>query len=129
MLLASLFQNGAVLQRNAIIPVWGKTVPSSHVCGEINGVKTFSRSSATGDFTLYFPEMEAGGPYTLEITAENDNITLNNILIGEVFLASGQSNMEYWLGWDRANSPDGNEFAEKQCIDFFKRIPQNGRKG
>ena len=100
MKLASLFQNGAILQRNTTIPVWGNTTANSTVGGTINGISTYSRSSASGDFTLYFPPLQAGGPYTLEICCNEEKIVLDDILIGEVWLASGQSNMRYQLGDD-----------------------------
>ena len=53
MKLASLFQNGAILQRNTTIPVWGNTAANSMVCGTINGISTYSRSSASSRRPLH----------------------------------------------------------------------------
>ena len=49
----------------------------------------------------WLPAMKAGGPYTMDISASN-KISLKDILIGDVWLGSGQSNMEYQLGYDDA---------------------------
>lgn len=122
MKLASLFQNGAILQRNTTIPVWGNTAANSMVCGTINGISTYSRSSASGDFTLYFPPLQAGGPYTLEICCNEEKIVLDDILIGEVWLASGQSNMRYQLGDDlRPEKIDPEkQLSRQQESEFFE---------
>ena len=62
MQLASIFKDGAILQRDTQIPVWGKTLPDTMVTGVLNGTSCFCRSSANGDFKLFFPEQSAGGP-------------------------------------------------------------------
>lgn len=102
MILASLFQDGAILQRDMDIPVWGKTVPNALIQAELDGKITRTRSAADGSFILYFPAREAGGPYTLTVSAPEcgKSVTVKDILIGEVWVASGQSNMVYLLGSD-----------------------------
>ncbi len=127
MKLASIFQDGAVLQRNIAIPVWGNAACNTLVCGTLNGSTTYSRSSATGDFMLYFPPQTAGGPYTLEVECNDEKIVLKDILIGEVWLASGQSNMQYRLNDDRR--PDKidaeNQLSRQQEKEFFETLGQN----
>lgn len=67
MRLGSLFQDGAVLQSGRVIPVWGSTAPNVMVAGVLNESRVYTRSSRTGDFMLYFPAQEPGGPYSLEV--------------------------------------------------------------
>ena len=124
MKLASLFQNGAVFQRNATIPVWGKTAPNVNVCGKFNGTEVFSCSSSDGDFTLFFPEQSAGGPFTLEVTSPAGSVTVNDIYVGEVWLASGQSNMQYQLHSDwRADTTEKEiPLSREQEKEFFNNI-------
>lgn len=126
--LGSLFQNGAVFQRNVIIPVWGKTTPKTILEGEFAGQKIVTKSNATGDFTFRFQPVKAGGPYTLVIRDKKtkDSIELKDILVGEVWLASGQSNMEYQLGSDWAFPlnlrKNPNSLARQQQREFCAGI-------
>ena len=109
MILASIFQNGAVLQRRMTFPVWGKCAPNADVEVRIADVSAYGRSSSDGDFMLCLPALEAGGPHELTVSAGGETVTLSDILVGELWLASGQSNMEYALGSDwriKAASPD-----------------------
>ena len=124
MKLASLFQHGAVFQRNATIPVWGKTAPDVNVCGKFNGTETFACSSADGDFTLFFPEQSAGGPYSLEVSSPEGSVTVSDIYVGEVWLASGQSNMQYQLNSDWRADTTGKELpiAREQEKEFFDNL-------
>ncbi|MBQ7649422.1 MAG: hypothetical protein IJS15_00600 [Victivallales bacterium] len=111
MQLNSLFQDGAVLQREIFIPVWGTTAPNSRIEAELNGVKSYSRSSNTGYFILRLPPQQAGGPYTLTVRNRDNGeaVTVNDVMVGEVWLASGQSNMSYLLGSDWAVVLPGKE--------------------
>ncbi|MBE6399883.1 MAG: sialate O-acetylesterase, partial [Lentisphaerae bacterium] len=61
MILGSLFQDGAVFQRNKMLPVWGETLPGVMVKAEMAGHEVFCRSSKNGEFTVYLPAMAAGG--------------------------------------------------------------------
>lgn len=99
MKLSALFTDHAVFQRNLSIPVWGWTTPSTQVKAIFNNVTIQTLSSLSGKFELRFPPMTAGGPYELKVSNldGSDQVTVKNILIGEVWLASGQSNMEWML--------------------------------
>ncbi len=92
--LASIFQDGAVFQRGKAIPVWGWASPSHLVRGTFSGVTRAVTCGADGSFRLWFPAREAGGPLELEIVCEKESLTLRDLYVGEVWLASGQSNME-----------------------------------
>ncbi len=103
MILGSIFQKGAVFQRDMDIPVWGRTLPEKKVQAFFDGVKIQTVSSADGYFICYLPPHEAGRGLELTVqVAGNDEekVTISDILVGEVWLASGQSNMAYKLGSD-----------------------------
>ena len=99
MKLATLFSAGAVLQRGKTIPVWGESAPDCVIIGELGGNITFGATSSSGRFRLYFPPMDAGGPYTIKVTNRDtgEELEIGDIYVGEVWLASGQSNMEFPL--------------------------------
>ena len=79
-----------ILQRDKEISVWGES--DLPVCVSIDGI-TVSADACDGKFLVKLPAHKAGGPYTLVIENANDSIAINDVYFGEVFLASGQSNM------------------------------------
>jgi sialate O-acetylesterase len=91
--LSPLFTDHAVLERNKPIPVWGTAAPNEKVNLTLGPSHTTATADATGAWEATLPKLAAGGPYTL---TAND-ASANDILIGEVWLASGQSNMEFTL--------------------------------
>jgi len=88
--LPQMFSNHMVLQRERPVKVWGSTDPNSRVTVSIDGKKASAVSDGEGRFVAELPALPAGGPYTLRV---NDT-TFNDVLVGDVFLCSGQSNME-----------------------------------
>jgi sialate O-acetylesterase len=103
----SLFSDNAVLQRNQRVPVWGAATSGETVTLQFAGQKV-SAIAEDGHWQVWLNPLEAGGPFTMTISGDNDFITLTNILVGDVWLASGQSNMQYPLGpsWWAAPMPD-----------------------
>ena len=91
-----MFNDHAVLQRGINIPVWGTAANGEKITVSMNG-QTVSTVAQNGKWEVSFQRMNAGGPYTMTIQG-NNTITLNDIMVGEVWLASGQSNMERQLG-------------------------------
>lgn len=88
------FSDGMVLQRDAKVPVWGKGKPGQQVVVSINGKKAKASVGSDGQWKTYLPKMKAGGPYVMTIEAGGSAKDINNVLVGDVFLCSGQSNME-----------------------------------
>ena len=88
--LPKVLSDGMVLQRNKPIPFWGKSLPGAEIHIAFAGKTKSVTSDNQGNWQVIFPAMEAGGPYTLEV----NNILVKDILIGEVWLFSGQSNVE-----------------------------------
>jgi sialate O-acetylesterase len=93
--LARLFSDHVVLQRQKPIPVWGWAIPNQEVTVSIGSNTASAKTDANGAWKATLPAMEAGGPFTLTIKDGTSNLTVNDILIGEVWLLSGQSNMEW----------------------------------
>jgi len=90
----NLFSSGACLQREAINRVWGYVSNSvTKIAIELKGKVYYGTVNGT-DFEVYLPKMSAGGPYTMTFISDAGRVSVTNVYIGEVFLVSGQSNME-----------------------------------
>ena len=94
--LSHLFTDHAVLQRETAVPVWGWGQPGAkvEVTGSWNGVKAVAKVADDGSWSVVLPTGEAGGPYTLNVKSGKKALTVNDIALGEVWICSGQSNME-----------------------------------
>ncbi len=92
---ARLFSDGAVLQRQKPIKVWGWAKAGESVAVSLAGQTSAATAGADGAFAVVFAPLEAGGPFELKATAPSGWASARNILIGEVWLCSGQSNMEW----------------------------------
>lgn len=99
--LPALFTDHMVLQQNAFAAIWGKAAPGTQVTVSSDwGAEVSGQAEADSTWRVDLPTPEAGGPYVLTITAGSSTLTINDVLLGEVWLASGQSNMEMPLeGW------------------------------
>ena len=111
--LARLFGDGAVLQREKEIPVWGWTAPNTKVCGRLAGVEVWEGVGNDGKFTLRFPPQKAGGPWELVVSnaVTGAAATSHDVMVGEVWLASGQSNMAFKMN---ASPQIGDFLAAKE---------------
>ncbi|WP_375447582.1 sialate O-acetylesterase [uncultured Fibrella sp.] len=93
--MARLFTDHVVLQRQKPIPVWGWARPREAVKVTLAGQTQQVKSDDTGKWLVRFTPLEAGGPHTLSATAKSGSASASDVLIGEVWLCSGQSNMEF----------------------------------
>src|SRR5947208_10310036 len=94
--LPALFTDNMVLQRDVAAPIWGWADDGEQITIEINGKKV-QTVAKDGKFKAKLPKLKASAtPTTLKVTGKND-ITINGVLVGEVWVASGQSNMEWPL--------------------------------
>ena len=91
--LPQMFQNGMVLQRGKPIPVWGKADAGETVTVTLNKKKVTTTADANGRWRVDLPLMKAGGPYALEVSSD-ETITISDVLVGDVWLLSGQSNID-----------------------------------
>jgi sialate O-acetylesterase len=92
---SSLFSHNAVLQQGVAVPVWGTANDGEKVTVGFRN-QTVSAIAKNGRWLVRLKPLKAGGPFTMTITGES-SIVLTNILVGEVWLCSGQSNMEFPL--------------------------------
>jgi sialate O-acetylesterase len=89
----ALFTDGVVFQRGVSVPVWGKAKQGEEVVVEICGQKATAVADLNCNWRVRLEKLEAGGPFTMIIRGENI-ISLTNVCVGEVWVCSGQSNME-----------------------------------
>jgi sialate O-acetylesterase len=92
-LLNVLFEDHAVLQRDRPIPVWGHAEPGASVTVALGSASVTTQADPAGRWRAMLPAMAAGGPYTLTARSGSDEETANDVLVGDVYLCAGQSNM------------------------------------
>ena len=91
---ASIFTDHMVLQRGKPIPVWGTAAPGERVTVSVAGLTQSIDAGGDGKWMVRLDDLPTGGPYALTIEAKN-TIKLDDVYVGEVWLCSGQSNMDF----------------------------------
>ena len=114
--LPQLFQNGMVMQRNKAIPVWGKADAGEAVTVTLNKKKVETTADADGRWRADLPKMKAGGPFQLTI----NELTIDNVLIGDVWLLSGQSNIDVTIERVYPNYPDEIDHFSLDKVRLFR---------
>jgi len=102
--LPKIFSSNMVLQQGMEIPVWGWADSGEEVMVSFNGVSVRATTDTDGKWMVKLPVQAYGGPYKLTVKGKN-TIAFENVMIGEVWVCSGQSNME----WPLANAKNGQE--------------------
>src|SRR5271156_191365 len=92
-LLAGVFRDHAVVQRDAAIKVWGRAQSSADVTVSMDGHSTTVHADADGSWRASLPALPAGGPYLLTAKSGGVEQDVRDVLVGDVWLCSGQSNM------------------------------------
>ena len=121
--LPRVFSDGMVLQRGQPVPVWGHAEPGTRVEVAFDGVIVHGSADGNGAWRVELPARDAGGPFTLRIDDGKAPLELRDVLVGDVWLASGQSNME----WPISQSADAEAEiarATDPLIRHFK-IPKS----
>jgi sialate O-acetylesterase len=95
--ISPMFSSNMVLQRGIPIPVWGWTTPGQKVTVSLRNKTATAIADAQGKWIARLGSLPAGGPYKLTVSGP-DTLTLENVLIGDVWVCSGQSNMEMGIG-------------------------------
>jgi len=103
--LGELFNEGAVLQRNSKVTIWGTSEPSSMISITIQDNRVQTKSDNSGKWKTDFSTLKEGGPYSMTVISEKDTLKIKEIYVGEVWIAGGQSNMAFML----EKSDHGNE--------------------
>ncbi|MBX2872363.1 MAG: beta galactosidase jelly roll domain-containing protein [Saprospiraceae bacterium] len=98
--LAKVFQDHMVLQRNQPITVWGSSAKRKRISITFNGRTYTTRPDKQGNWSYTLPAMKASGPHLMRISSRKEAVMVSDILIGDLWVCSGQSNME----WTVSNS-------------------------
>jgi sialate O-acetylesterase len=93
-----LLADHMVVQRGLPVHVWGMAEPGEAVSVAFRGAERRTAADSLGRWSVYLPPGEAGGPFTMNIRGANA-IALSDILVGDVWVAAGQSNMEWPVAW------------------------------
>jgi sialate O-acetylesterase len=124
-LLHVMFQDHAVLQREQPLRIWGRTQPGETVSISFAGKRARGRADDAGRWEVRLPALKAGGPHTLAASSSaGATQTVNDVLVGDVWLCSGQSNMELpvWRSLDARSEIAG---ADNGSIRLLT-VPQSG---
>ena len=129
--LPQLVRDSMILQRDVTIKIWGWAAKDEKVTVKFNGKTYKTKTGADGKWLVLLSPMKAGGPYTMNISGSN-KITLKDILIGDVWLCSGQSNMVHQMELhnityaediEKANYPEIRHFSIPTLTNL--QSPQN----
>jgi sialate O-acetylesterase len=116
--LPQLIRDSIVLQRDAKIKIWGWSTPNEKIKISFNKKSFKTKADAQGNWAVFLPSMKAGGPYTMNIDAGN-HITLKDILIGDVWICTGQSNMVHQMALHAVRYADEVANANNPNIRHF----------
>ncbi|HKL33474.1 MAG TPA: hypothetical protein VJ919_13115, partial [Tangfeifania sp.] len=92
--LPKIFSSNMVLQQGIEIPVWGRAAQGEEINVTFNGETVRAVANEDGKWMVKIPSQKYGGPFTLTVNGENE-IVFENVMVGEVWIASGQSNMQW----------------------------------
>ncbi|WP_211337969.1 sialate O-acetylesterase [Mangrovibacterium diazotrophicum] len=108
----SLFADGMVLQRDAEIPVWGWASPGEELSVFFHERMYRTQADSAGNWKILMQQEKAGGPFSMDVQGESSRHVIDDIYVGDVWLCSGQSNMEFWM--DRIKSKYADEIANSE---------------
>ncbi|MFT5422829.1 MAG: sialate O-acetylesterase [Phycisphaerales bacterium] len=123
--LNSLFSDHMVLQRDTDCRVWGTASPMANVTVEIAGHAVIATADADGHWIATLPASPAGGPHTLTVSSTSTHgdgipeaVTFTDVLFGDVWIASGQSNMQ----WSLNNTDHAERFIADSADDQLRLL-------
>lgn len=114
----NIFQNGMILQRNKPIIIWGTDTPGTEILAEIQGKAGRAVTDPIGNWNIRIPALAASEQETLVIRSGNTTVTYTDVAVGEVWVAGGQSNMEFWMRYEKHKSDALNDCPDKR-IRFY----------
>ncbi len=95
--LPRIVSDSMILQRDAKVKIWGWAAPNENIRIAFNKKNYKTKADKAGNWLIHLPPVSAGGPYTLTVSGTRNSITLKEILFGDVWFCSGQSNMVHQL--------------------------------
>ena len=120
--LPAMFSDNAVLQQGVSVPVWGWADDGDVVTVKFRGQKVVA-TATLGKWSVALKKLKAGGPDTLTVSTKSRTIQFTNVLVGEVWVCSGQSNMEWPLGKSFQSETDIASATNNQIRLFL--VPKN----
>jgi len=121
--LPNIIGSNMVLQRNQAVPVWGWASPGKMVKVKFSGQEKTAAADDKGYFKIILSPLKTSDkPQVMTITSDTSAIHLSNILVGEVWLCSGQSNMEYTMKLSNAKPVRGIDSAELELSNHNPQI-------
>ena len=128
-----IFQDNMVLQRGKTFTIWGQAKPGAPVRVQIEDQSGITSAGADGRWTVQFAPPPPGGPYTVVVESAA-RVELHNVLVGDVWLCSGQSNMAFALKGARhaktdvpaADQPEIRAFRIEQAVSYSASRPVKG---
>ncbi|HLJ56982.1 MAG TPA: sialate O-acetylesterase [Chthonomonadaceae bacterium] len=93
-----VFGSNMVLQRRMPVPVWGWAQPDAKIAVSIEGRSATATAGADGKWMAKLAPLPVGGPYKMRIEGAQKTVMFDNVLVGDVWVCSGQSNMEFGIG-------------------------------
>ena len=122
--LPKLLDDGCVLQAGRVVRIWGWADANAHVTVDFEGRRVSAEAnSADGAWSVSLQPLDAGGPFALRVESSSGEHLERSCYVGEVFLCSGQSNMELPMGWVRADYPQEYERPADPLLRQYKVIP------
>ncbi|MBQ8239376.1 MAG: sialate O-acetylesterase [Bacteroides sp.] len=116
--LSGMYSDNMVLQHGETLTIHGKADAGQKVTVAIAGQKKKTVAASNGKWMVFLDPLKAGGPYTLTVSADKQKLIYNNVLAGEVWLCSGQSNMEFYLNWSATGKRDIPQASNDQIRLF-----------
>jgi sialate O-acetylesterase len=122
-----LFSDGMILQHGVFVPISGEAPPNAQITLSLNKKTYKAQSDSNGKWAVFLDSHSPGGPYHMDISAQNNSIIIKDIYFGDVWLCSGQSNMELPMRrvrddfpeeWDEPVNPLIRQFSVPQEWDF-----------
>lgn len=124
--LSAIFSDHMILQRDKSVKIWGGAKPGEVVRVDIGDAKTATTANQTGRWLVTLPSFKAGGPYKLRIQSGKETKVFSDLLFGEVWICSGQSNMQFRVNQainakseiHRANNPQIRQVVIPNKLSF-----------
>ena len=116
--MSQMYSDNMVLQHGKRLTIQGKADAGEKVTVNIAGQKKKTIAGSNGMWQVLLEPLKAGGPYTLIISTPNKELIYNKVLAGEVWLCSGQSNMEFYLNWAATAKQDVPQATDDQIRLF-----------
>lgn len=127
----TVFGDHMVLQRDSAVPVWGEAAPGEAVTVEFAGQRLAATAGADGKWLVRFAPLAASAESRTLTVAGTNTLAFTDVLVGEVWLCSGQSNMEKPVGQQRGQKPTDGHLEEIAAANHpllrFYQVPRSGK--